>query len=69
MNIVDVTNFLDERGVEYKFLTRLSITANIKVEVDMKLIEDYLKKYDVIGRLHFSTRYEKSSLSCILFPK
>lgn len=48
MNIVDVTNFLDERGVEYKFLTRLSIVATIKVEFDMKLIEDYLKKNDEI---------------------
>lgn len=43
MNIVDVTNFLDERGVEYKFLTRLSIIATFKVEFDMKLIEAYLK--------------------------
>ncbi|MBQ1570700.1 MAG: hypothetical protein IIZ78_06230, partial [Clostridiales bacterium] len=48
MNIVDVTNFLDERGVEYKFLTRLSIVASFKVEFDMKLIEDYLKKNDEI---------------------
>ena len=48
MNIVDVTNFLDERGVEYKFLTRLSIVATFKVEFDMKLIEDYLKKNDEI---------------------
>ena len=38
MNIVDVTNFLDERGVEYKFFTRLSIVATLKVEFDMKLI-------------------------------
>ena len=49
MNIVDVTNFLDERGVEYKFLTRLSIVASFKVEFDMKLIEDYLKKNDVVA--------------------
>lgn len=48
MNIVDMTNFLDERGVEYKFLTRLSIVATFKVEFDMKLIEDYLKKNDEI---------------------
>ena len=48
MNIVDVTNFLDERGVEYKFLTRLSIIATFKVEFDMKLIEAYLKNNDEI---------------------
>lgn len=49
MNIVDVTNFLDERGVDYKFLTRLSIVVSFKVEFDMKLIEDYLHKHDIIG--------------------
>lgn len=48
MNIVDVTNFLDERGVEYKFLTRLSNIATFKVEFDMKLIEAYLKNNDEI---------------------
>lgn len=48
MNIVDVTNFLDERGVEYKFLTRLSIVATIKVEFDMRLIAAYLKNNDEI---------------------
>lgn len=48
MNIVVVTNFLDERGVEYKFLTRLSIIATFKVEFDMKLIEAYLKNNDEI---------------------
>lgn len=48
MNIVDVTNFLDERGVEYKFLTRLSIIATFKVEFDMKLIEACLKNNDEI---------------------
>ena len=71
MNIVDVTNFLDERGVEYKFLTRLSIVASFKVEFDMKLIEDYLKKNDeIIGyydiledgfnlKLSFSEKFSK----------
>lgn len=48
MNIVDVTNFLDERGVEYKFLTRLSIVATIKVEFDMRLIAAYLKNNNEI---------------------
>lgn len=48
MNIVDVTNFLDERGVEYKFLTRLSIIATFKVEFDMRLIAAYLKNNDEI---------------------
>ena len=48
MNIVDVTNFLDERGVEYKFLTRLSIVVSFRVEFDMRLIEDYLHKHDEI---------------------